>query len=164
MTCKINLRVWLKIPDAEAATVKNTLMRRMGFRDILTDVKKERLFSIEVDSGDPEELAKAFSKELVNENKESHKVFIDRLQFEEGYVPVKVALHIEDGEAISTRDRFRSRLGFKNVVDVKKATVWKLYIIGDNQEHAAREIAERLLINPHKDSYQIVLGADAAME
>ncbi len=28
---KINLRVWLKIPDAEAATVKNTLVRRLGF-------------------------------------------------------------------------------------------------------------------------------------
>ncbi|HSD57327.1 MAG TPA: hypothetical protein VLB04_04015, partial [Methanotrichaceae archaeon] len=105
MSQKINLRVWLKIPDAEAATVKNTLVRRMGFGDVLADVKKERLFSIEVDSGDPQELAKAFAKELVNENKESHKVLFDELKFEGGYVPVKVALHIEDGEAISTRDR-----------------------------------------------------------
>jgi hypothetical protein len=30
-----------------------------------------------------------------------------------------VTLHTEDGEAISTRDRLRNRLGFKNVVDVK---------------------------------------------
>ena len=100
---KINLRVWLKIPDAEAATVKNTLVRRLGFGKVLEDVKKERLFSIEIDSGDPEEMARRFAKELVNENKESHKVLIDTLEFEEGYVPVKVALHIEDGEAISTR-------------------------------------------------------------
>ena len=57
MSQKINLRVWLKIPDAEAATVKNTLIRRLGFGNVLDDVKKERLFSIEVDSGDPEELA-----------------------------------------------------------------------------------------------------------
>src|SRR5512141_1660606 len=64
----INLRVWLKIPDAEAATVKNTLVRRLGFGNVLEDVKKERLFSIEVDSGDPEELARSFAKELVNEN------------------------------------------------------------------------------------------------
>ena len=117
MSQKINLRVWLKIPDAEAATVKNTLKRRMGLMDVLNDVKKERLFSIEVDSGDPEELAKSFARELVNENKESHKVQIDRLEFEGGYVPVKVGLHIEDGEAISTRERLRNRLGFKNVVD-----------------------------------------------
>jgi phosphoribosylformylglycinamidine (FGAM) synthase PurS component len=146
----------LSIPDAEAATVKNTLVRRLGFREILADVKKERLFSIEVDSGNLDELAKSFVKELVNENKESCKVLFDELKFEEGYVPVKVALHIEDGEAISTRERLRNRLGFKNVVDVKKATVWKLYIRGDNRERVAKEIAEGLLINPHKDSYEIL--------
>ncbi|MDD4653766.1 MAG: phosphoribosylformylglycinamidine synthase subunit PurS, partial [Methanothrix sp.] len=100
---KINLRVWLKIPDAEAATVKNTLVRRLGYSNILADVKKERLFSIEIDSGDPEELAKSFARELVNENKESYKALIDELRFEDEYVPVKVALHIEDGEAISVR-------------------------------------------------------------
>ena len=156
----INLRVWLKIPDAEAATVKNTLVRRLGFGKVLEDVKKERLFSIEIDSGDPEEMARRFAKELVNENKESHKVLIDTLEFEEGYVPVKVALHIEDGEAISTRERLRNRLGFKNVVDVKKATVWKLYfsLLRPEAEMNAREIAEKLLINPHKDSYEILMS------
>jgi phosphoribosylformylglycinamidine (FGAM) synthase PurS component len=152
----INLRVWLKIPDAEAATVKNTLVRRMNMGGVLQDVKKERLFSIQVDSGNPEELAGAFAKELVNENKESSKVFYDRLQFEEGYVPVKVALQIEDGEAISTRERLRNRLGFKNVVDVKKATIWKLYLKGADARDKAKEIAEGLLINPHKDSYEIL--------
>lgn len=71
-------------------------------------------------------------------------------------MPVKVALHIEDGEAISTRERLRNRLGFKNVVDVEKAIVWKLYIKVQNQERVAKEIAEGLLINPHKDSYEIL--------
>ena len=32
MSQKINLRVWLKIPDAEAATVKNTLGAPDGLR------------------------------------------------------------------------------------------------------------------------------------
>jgi len=43
-------------------------------------------------------------------------------------------------------------------VDVKKATVWKLYFdtLKPEAEMAAREIAERLLINPHKDSYEIM--------
>jgi len=158
MSQMINLRVWLKIPDAEAATVKNTLVRRLGFGKVLADVRKERLFSIEVDSGEPQELAKSFARELVNENKESHIVLIDELKFEEGYVPVKVALHIEDGEAISTRERLRSRLGIENVMDVKKATVWKLYFktLKPEAEAAAREIAEKLLINPHRDSCEIL--------
>jgi phosphoribosylformylglycinamidine (FGAM) synthase PurS component len=151
-----NIRVWLKIPDAEAATVKNTLGRRMGFGDQLLDVKKERLFSIDVDSGDRESLSRSFVRELVNENKESHKVSFDELKFEGGYVPVKVSLHIEDGEAISIRDRLRNRLGIKNVREVRKATVWKLYLRGAQPETLARKIAEGLLINPHKDSYEIL--------
>jgi phosphoribosylformylglycinamidine (FGAM) synthase PurS component len=153
---QINLRVWLKIPDPEASTVRNTLVRRMGLQGILMDVKKERLFSIEVDSGDPQDLAKSFAKELVNENKESYKVLFDELKFEGGYIPVKVGLHIEDGEAISTQERLRNRLGFKNVIDVKKATIWKLCITGDEPEKVAKEIAEWLLINPHKDSYEVL--------
>ena len=158
MSQKINLRVWLKIPDAEAATVKNTLIRRLGYGNILADVKKERLFSIEVDGGDPMELARSFAKELDNENKESHKVYVDELVYEDEFVPVKVALHIEDGEAISIRERLRSRLGFSNVVDVKKATVWKLYFktLKPEAQIAAWEIAEKLLINPHKDTYEIL--------
>jgi phosphoribosylformylglycinamidine (FGAM) synthase PurS component len=153
---RINLRVWLIIPDAEAATVKNTLIRRMGYGDILADVKKERLFSIDVDSGDPQELAKVFAKELVNENKENYKASFDGIKFEAGYVPVKVALKIEDGEAISIMYRLRNRLGFQNVKVVEKATVWKLYLKGENPEKAAKEIAEGLLINPNKDSYEIL--------
>ena len=156
---RINLRVWLIIPDAEAATVKNTLIRRLGYGDILADVKKERLFSIDVDSGNPQELAKAFAKELVNENKESYKASFDAVQFEPRYVPVKVALKIEDGEAISIMYRLRNRLGFENVTGVEKVTVWKLYLKGANQEKAAKEIAEGLLTNPNKDSYEVMARA-----
>ena len=42
-------------------------------------------------------------------------------------MPVKVALKIEDGEAISIMYRLRNNLGFENVKGVEKATVWKLY-------------------------------------
>jgi len=157
----INLRVWLKIPDAEAATVKNTLSRRLGYADVLIDVKKERLFCIEVDSGDAQKLARSFARELVNENKESHRVQIDELNFEEGYVPVRVSLKIEDGEAISIRERLRSRLGFTGVVDVKKATVWKLYLMGMDPEQRAKRIAEDLLINPHKDTFEVLTRIEA---
>jgi phosphoribosylformylglycinamidine (FGAM) synthase PurS component len=129
---------------------------RMGYGDILADVKKERLFSIDVDCGDPQELAKAFAKELVNENKESYKVSFDGIQFELGYVPVKVALKIEDGEAISIMYRLKNRLGFENVKGVEKAMVRKLYLKGANQEKAAKEIAEGLLTNPNKDSYEVM--------
>jgi len=154
---KINLRVWLIIPDAEAATVKNTLVRRLGYADVLEDVRKERLFSIEVGQvDDPLDLASKFARELVNENKESYLASVDTLQFDEGYVPVKVGLHIEDGEAISVMNRLVHRLGLSMVKGVEKSTIWKLYLKSSDNEAVAREIAERLLINPNKDSYQIL--------
>jgi hypothetical protein len=39
---------------------------------------------------------------------------------------------------------------------VKKATIWKLYLTGFDAEVKAKEIAERLLINPHKDTFEIL--------
>ena len=155
---KINLRVWLKIPDAEAATVKNPLRRRMGYDAVLVELGKERLWSIEVDDSvaDPMDLARRLARDLVNENKESYVASVDSLEFDEGYVPVRVGLHIEDGEAISAQNRLRNRLGFDMVRGVERSVVWKLGLKSENPERTAEEIAERLLINPHKDFYEIM--------
>jgi len=155
---KINLRVWLKIPDAEAATVKNTLRRRMGYDAVLAELGKERLWSIEVDDSvaDPMDLARRLARDLVNENKESYVATVDSLEFDEGYVPVRVGLHIEDGEAISAQNRLRNRLGFDMVRGVERSVIWKLALNTENPKKTAEEIAERLLINPHKDFYEIM--------
>ncbi len=154
----INLRVWLKIPDAEAATVKNTLRRRMGYESVLEELGKERLWSIEVDDSvqDPGDLARRLARELVNENKESYLASVDTVEFEDGYVPVRVGLHIEDGEAVSALNRLRNRLGFDMVKGVERSVVWKLALKSAEPEKTAEEIAERLLINPHKDFYEIM--------
>ena len=155
---KINLRVSLKIPDAEAATVKNTLRRRMGYGAVLNDLGRERLWSIEVEDSvlDPESLARRLARELVNENKESYRATVDSIDFEEGYVPVKVGLRIEDAEAISAQNRLRNRLGFDMVRSVERSTIWKLSLRAEEPEKTALEIAEGLLINPHKDYYEIM--------
>jgi phosphoribosylformylglycinamidine (FGAM) synthase PurS component len=155
---KINLRVWLKIPDAEAATVKNTLRRRMGYDAVLAELGKERLWSIEVDDSvaDPMDLARRLARDLVNENKESYVASVDSLEFDEGYVPVRVGLHIEDGEAVSAQKRLRNRLGLDMVRGVERSFIWKLTLNSENPKKTAEEIAERLLINPHKDFYEIM--------
>ncbi len=155
---KINLRIWLKIPDAEAATVKNTLVRRMGYGKELTGLERERLLSLEVDDAveDPLDLAKRLARELVNENKESYLASAEGLDFEDGSVPVKVGLHIEDGEAETTLDRLRNRLGFSMVKKVERSVIWKLKLDSNDPEKLAKEIAEALLINPHKDFYEIL--------
>jgi phosphoribosylformylglycinamidine (FGAM) synthase PurS component len=154
----INLRVWLKIPDAEAVTVKNTLRRRMGYEAVLAELGKERLWSIEVDDSvqDPMNLARRLARELVNENKESYTASVDTVEFEGGYVPVRVGLSIEDGEAVSVQNRLRNRLGFDMVRRVERSVIWKLALNSENPKKTAEEIAERLLINPHKDFYEIM--------
>lgn len=155
---KINLRVWLKIPDAEAATVKNTLRRRMGYESVLEDLGRERLWSIEVDDGvdDPMDLARRLARDLVNENKESYRASVGSVEFEGGYIPVRVGLHIEDGEAVSALKRLRDRLGFEMVRGVERSVVWKLALSSPDPQRTAEEIAEGLLINPHKDFYEIM--------
>lgn len=154
---KIFLRIWLKIPDAEAATVKNTLVRRLGYSGIVEDVRRERLLLIDTDAvEDPAALARQFARELVNENKENYLASVDTIEFEDRYVPVKVGLKIEDGEAMSIMSRLVHRLGLGMVRGVERSNVWKLYIRGKEKENIAREIAEQLLINPNKDYYEIV--------
>jgi phosphoribosylformylglycinamidine (FGAM) synthase PurS component len=92
----------------------------------------------------------------VNENKESYVASIDSLEFDEGYVPVRVGLHIEDGEAVSAQKRLRNRLGLDMVRGVERSFIWKLTLNSENPKKTAEEIAERLLINPHKDFYEIM--------
>jgi len=160
---RIYLRVWLKIPDAEAATVKNTLKKRLGFESHLLDLKREILWIIEIDAkDDPWKLADKFARELVNENKEWFTTSIDEIKLPSGnYVPVKVALHIEDGWAKSTMSCLINRLGFDMIRSVERAVIWKLYIDDPEPEKLAKEIAENLLVNPNKDSYEILSIGEA---
>jgi phosphoribosylformylglycinamidine (FGAM) synthase PurS component len=53
-------------------------------------------------------------------------------------------------------NRLRNRLGFDMVRGVERSVVWKLSLQAERPEKVAEEIAERLLINPHKDFYEIM--------
>jgi phosphoribosylformylglycinamidine (FGAM) synthase PurS component len=130
----------------------------MGYGAVLAELGKERLWSIDVDDSvaDPADLARRLARELVNENKESYKATVDSIDFEDGYVPVKVGLRIEDAEAISAQNRLRNRLGFDMVRSVERSSIWKLSLRAEEPERTAEEIAEGLLINPHKDYYEIM--------
>ncbi len=103
MSQEINLRVWLKIPDAEAATVKNTLVRRMGFADLLADVKKERLFCITVDSGDLQEMAGAFA-DLMASMDETTREILARLARGERHREIAAELRVTR-QAVTNRVR-----------------------------------------------------------
>jgi phosphoribosylformylglycinamidine (FGAM) synthase PurS component len=56
----------------------------------------------------------------------------------------------------------RNRLGFDMISSVERAVIWKLYIAPPDPEIAALEIAENLLVNPNKDSYQILSIAEGS--
>lgn len=156
----VNLFIKLIIPDAEAATAKNTLRRHLGYGGKLKGLKKEALWSVLVEAEDEkaaEEMGREFAeRELVNENKEGYRIEVREkgLEFGESALPrVLVRLKIEDGVAITVMHTLQNRLGFgEKVLDVKRGAVW----IFDAEESLVEEMALCLLVNQNKDEYFIL--------
>lgn len=161
----VNLFVTLKIPDAEAATAKNTLRRHLGYEGKLKDLKKEAVWSALVEADDAkaaEKMGREFAeRELVNENKESYRVEVSEkeLEFGESALPrVFVRLKIEDGVAISVMHTLQNRLGFgERVVEVKRGSLW---IFDMEKKFVEKGLVEKaaldLLVNQNKDEYFVL--------
>jgi len=153
----VNLFVKLIIPDAEAATAKNTLRRHLGYEKELRDLKKVALWSVCVDAKhekEAEKMGKEFAeRELVNENKESCRIEVceKELDFIGSDLPrVLVRLKIEDGVAITIQHVLQERLGFgKKVLGVSRGNVW----IFDADKKLVEKMALDLLVNLNKDEY-----------
>jgi len=153
----VNLFINLKIPDAEAATAKNSLRRHLGYEKDLKELKKEALWSVLVEADGveaAEKMGKEFAeRELVNENKESYRIEVSEKELEFGkdeMSRVLVRLKIEDGVAISTEHILQNRLGFgKNILDVKRGSVW----IFDTDPKLVEKMVLDLLVNKNKDEY-----------
>ena len=154
----VNLFVKLKIPDAEAATAANTLRRHLGYGDKLKGLRKEALWSIQVDASDEKEAEKLgheFAKrEIVNDNKESYRLEVgrekDKFETKNGLL---VRLKIEDATAATTMATLKNRLGYgEKIKAVRRATVW----YPESDSDLRQKIAKDLLFNPSKDEYLLL--------
>jgi phosphoribosylformylglycinamidine (FGAM) synthase PurS component len=175
MDFDIKVFVRLKIPDVIAITAKNTLLRRMGYKDILFDLKREEYYQIKIEAKNEEE-AKEKVKEIVeksnlfyNPNKHLYKLEIGNVKEkkkENGFYNVRVLVSfLEDGTSIMYKNALNKRLGYREVKDIKRGILWRLKIKADSYKDAkkiAEEIAvtktkeKGLLANLHFQDYKII--------
>lgn len=179
MIFEIELFVKLKIPDVAAVTAKNTLQRRMGYKNILLNLEREDYYKILANLKNIEE-AEKIGKELaeksnifVNPNKHKYRLEIKgkkkekNAQQKEKVHLVKVLVnYLEDGTSFLILDSLKNRFNFgKKILDLKRGILWTLTISAKNQKESlekAKEIVltrsreKGLLVNPHFQSFKII--------
>ncbi len=168
MKTPIELLVWLKIPDVTALTARRALQRRMGYGEVLADLKRADWWRLEVEAAD-EPAALALGHELaeqttcfVNPNKHLYRVasHAGAIEAPDGLTAVGVLTGFDgDASADLTAQALRGRLGYGDTVgQVERGTLWT-FLLREPDLDRARALAEAmtvtsnrehgLLINPH---------------
>ncbi|MFO7946648.1 MAG: phosphoribosylformylglycinamidine synthase subunit PurS [Armatimonadota bacterium] len=172
----VELYVELKIPDVTALSAAGTLRRRLGYDDVLRELKRGDFYriSLDVDSEDEavdmvQDMAEN-TNIFVNPNKHSFSVFAghhNSVAIDDSTDTAVNVLVIDpasgSGEAIL--NALQGRLGYGDVVkQVVTGTLWTLVL--DVEDAAdAKEITEEiavtrsrqngLLMNPHYQDYEM---------
>ena len=136
---KAELFVSLKTTDSTAITALNAL-KRMGMK--IDSLERYDYYAFELAYDITEELNKCDI--LVNHNK--HKV-------ENSLLNSKTNILIEDNEPPKgLMNTLKTRLGFKEIEDMKKGVIWSL----DENKEEAKKIAEALLYNKHYQKFEFL--------
>ena len=147
----VEMVVSLKVPDTTAITALQTL-NKIGFNKI-KDVKRAEYYKFSVE-GDAEKFKEKICKVdiLVNANKHSCDFIIKK----DSNVKILVKNINDDGSSILST--LKNRLGFKDIKEAEKATLWELAI--DADENESRKIADKaakeLLVNENYQEYMIL--------
>lgn len=150
MSKVVEMIVSLKVPDTTATTALQTL-QRIGFKNI-KDIKRADYYKFFID-GDVEKFKKNICKVdiLVNANKHLYDLSIPKSES----VKILVSNIDDDSSILST---LKNRLGFRNIKEIKKSTMWSLTIEANKKESRkiADKAAKELLVNEHYQSYSIL--------
>lgn len=168
MRYQIELIVKLKIPDVTAITARNTLQRRLGYADVLRDLRREDYWALTVQV-DSEAAARDLGIELaertnvfVNPNKHTYRLNVRRpLEAEDsghqvsslGLPPSGEPISVQvltgfmgDASASLTQEALQGRLGYGQMVqEVERGTLWTLILNTNNTVHA-RQWAEEMVV------------------
>ena len=150
MSQKVEMIVSLKVPDTTAITALQTL-KKIGFNKI-KDVKRADYYRFFVDGDAKKFMEKASNVDLLaNANKHSCSFLIPKDN------NVKILVKNINNEGSGILSVLSSRLGFKNIQKMEKATLWSLDIEADAKEAAkiAAEATKELLANEHYQEYEI---------
>ncbi len=166
----IELTVELKIPDVTALTAANALRRRLGYEDVLVELRRADYYRLDVTTDCADE-AVAIGKKLaeetnlfVNPNKHQYNVAAgihnSGAEATEGTYAVNMLVtDPKSGSAAGILSALHGRLGYGEVVSgVSAGILWTLVLKAESREAAealATEITvtksreSGLLLNPH---------------
>ncbi len=175
---KLELLVSLKIPDVTALTAASSIRRRLGYNEVLKELRRSDYYSLDLNTTDPQAAA-GLAQELaektnlfVNPNKHSYKVRSSQQHTggpsqQEGLWRVEVLVTDAEGaEADDIQQALTQRLGYSGKVSaVRRGILWTLLLTADSAEEA-RRIAEQItvttardqgvLVNPHFQAWKII--------
>ena len=168
----VELLVRLRIPDVVALTARNTLQRRMGYADVLADLKRADYWKLTLNVDSPEtalDLARDCAENtnlFVNPNKHSYTVAVVPRELRAAAAtearrpattssgPFEVRVLItspDDAGGEQACQALQGRLGYGDrVADVCKGTLWILCINAADAAEA-RRIAEEMTITRRVD-------------
>jgi phosphoribosylformylglycinamidine (FGAM) synthase PurS component len=164
---ELELFVTLRVVDRVALTARQTLADRLGYGDILADLKRQDYYRVAVAGEEAEALAYlrdiAESTTLfANPNKETFTVqTVERpLSKDDSYVAL---VYPREGLFDESLCRHLAlELGFDGVVAAGRGVAWTIELArGADPKYVeeilvARERSRGLLANPHAENYEIV--------
>ena len=120
----VEMIVSLKVPDTTAITALQTL-NKIGFIKI-KDVKRADYYKFLIE-GDEEQFKNKISKVdiLVNANKHSYDFSVQKGN------SINILVKNINGDGSGILSTLKDRLGFKNIKNVEKATLWSLSVDAD---------------------------------
>ncbi len=174
----VELLVSLKIPDVTALTAASSIRRRLGYDEVLKELRRSDYYLLDLKTTDPQ-LANELVQELaektnlfVNPNKHSYEVRSPQQHSgapiqQEGLWRVEVLVTpVEGAQAPEIEQALTQRLGYSGqVTAVRRGILWILLLAADSAEEA-REITEQItvttardqgvLINPHYQAWEMI--------
>ena len=174
----LELLVSLKIPDVTALTAASSIRRRLGYDEVLKELRRSDYYSLDLNTTDPQvanELAHELAEKtnlFVNPNKHSYEVRFPqdrggRPTLEDGLWRVEVLVTDAEGaQANDIQQALTQRLGYgEQVAAVRRGILWTLLLAAASAEEA-RKIAEEItvttardqgmLANPHFQAWEII--------
>ena len=174
----IELLVSLKIPDVTALTAALAIRRRLGYADVMKQLRRADYYALDLNVPDVE-AARALAKELaektnlfVNPNKHQYELVFPEQHHggpvqQDGLWRVEVLVTDAEGaEAADLEQALRERLGYgAQVTAVRRGILWTMLLAAGNADEAGG-IAEAitvttsrdhgLLVNPHFQAWEMM--------
>lgn len=164
MSEAVELLVSLKIPDVTAITARRTLQNRMGYGEVLRDLRRADWWRLEL-AVDDFDAALALGRELaeqtncfVNPNKHVYDCLprVELPAVEDGSAAAVLVGFYDEATASMTQRALQGRLGYGGqVLKVDRGTLWT-FILAEPEPAKAQALVEAMTISGGRESGLLV--------